>query len=140
MAGKSVTFSGWKAVLVLVIVAGAAAFRVVTARSKIDTQGRAALERWVQAELIRPIVADTTKPLGERAAALEEASSVTIKSLEVRGSLSHAVVRVELAPSPALPPGTGLVRYYRAQYSDLTGWMHHGNATALDWYVAAFRF
>ena len=140
MAGKTVTFSGWKAVLVLIIIAGAVGFRVMTARAKIDTQGRAALERWVQDELIRPIVADTTKPLAERAAAIEEASSVTIRSLAVRGSLHNAVVRVELNPSRALPPGTDLVRYYRAQYSDFTGWRHHGNATAIDWYLAAFHF
>jgi hypothetical protein len=140
MPGKSVTFSGWKAVVVLAVVAGAVAFRVVTARSRLDTQGRAALERWVQGELIRPIVADTTKPLAERAAAIEEASAVRIRSLAVRGPLRDAVVRVELAPGPALPPGTDLVRYYHAQYSDITGWRHHGNATAVDWYLAALHF
>jgi hypothetical protein len=67
-----------------------------------------------------------------------EASSVTIRSLAVRGRLSNAVVRVELAPSPALPPGTALVRYYRMRYSEVTGWTHRGSATVLNWYLAAF--
>ena len=128
------------AVLVLLCVAGAGAFRITTARAKVDTQGRAALERWLQAELIRPILADTTRSLAERGAAIQQASSVTIRSLAVRGPLSNAVVRVELAPNPALPPGTDLVRYYHAQYSDLTGWRHHGSATKMDWYLAAFSF
>jgi hypothetical protein len=140
MAGKTVTFSGWKAVVVLVILAGAAGFRIATARTKLDTQGRAALERWVQAELVRSIVADPTTSLAERGAAAAEASAVTIRSLAVRGSLRNAVVRVELNPGPALPPGADLVRYYRVQYSEITGWVHRGHATVMDWYLAALRF
>jgi hypothetical protein len=140
MSEKTVTFTGWKALVVLLVVAGAVAFRITTARAKVDTQGRAQLERWVQDELIRPILADTTRSLSDQAAAIQQASSVTIRSLAVRGSLNNAVVRVELARNAALPPGTDLVRYYRMQYSDLTGWRHHGNATKMDWYLAAFSF
>lgn len=138
MSGKTMTFTGWKAVPVLVVVVGVAVFRIATVRAKIDTQGRAALETWVQQEIIRPILADTTRSLAERGAAIQEASSVTIRSLEVRGPLKNAVVRVELAPSPALPPGAPLVRYYRMQYSTFTGWRHRGSATVLSWYLAVF--
>ncbi len=138
MPGKTVTLTGWKAVLVLVIVVGAVGFRVVTARAKLDTQGRAALEAWVQGEMIRPILGDTTRSLAERGAAIVKASSVTIRSLAVRGPLDDAVVRAELAPSPSLPPGTDLVRYYRMRYSEITGWTHYGRATVLSWYLAAF--
>jgi hypothetical protein len=140
MSGKTLRLTGGKAVLALVVLAGVAGFRIMTARVTIDTQGRAALETWVRDELIRPILADTTRSLSERGAATARASSVTIRSLEVRGPLNDAVVRVELAPSPALPPGTDLARYYHVQYSDLTGWRHHGSATTMDWFVAAFRF
>jgi hypothetical protein len=140
MDGKTVTFSGWKAVVVLVILAGFVGFRIATARAKLDTQGRAALERWVQAELVRSIVADPTKSLAERGAAAAEASAVTIRSIAVRGPLSDAVVRVELNPSPALPPDAGLVRYYRVRYSEITGWVHRGRATVMNWYLAALPF
>lgn len=138
MSGKTVALSGWKAVVVLILVAGVAGVRVTTAHAKIDTQGRAALERWVQEQMIRPILADSTRSLKERATAALKASSVTIRSLKVRGPLNNAVVRVELAPSPALPPGTDLVRYYHMRYSRISGWTHHGRATATDWYLAAF--
>jgi len=134
------TFTGRKAVLLLAVVLGAVVFRITTARAKIDTQGRTALETWVQGELIRPILADTTRSLQEQGAAIEQASSVTIRALVIRGPLSNAVVRVELAPNAALPPGTDLVRYYRMQYGDITGWRHHGNATLIQWYLAAFSF
>ena len=138
MPGKTMTLTGWKAVLVLVVVAGVVVFRVTTARAKLDTQGRAQLEMWVQQEMIRPILADTSRSLLERGAAVLQASSVSIRSLAVRGPLNNAVVRVELAPNPALPPGTDLVRYYRMRYSDLTGWTHHGNTTVFSWWLAAF--
>ncbi len=132
------TLTGWKAVLVLVVVASVVVFRVTTARAKLDTQGRAQLEMWVQQEMIRPILADTSRSLLERGAAVLQASSVSIRSLAVRGPLNNAVVRVELDPNPALPPGTDLVRYYRMRYSDLTGWTHHGNTTVISWWLAAF--
>jgi hypothetical protein len=138
MSERTMTFTGWKAVLVLVVLVGAAVFRVSTARAKLDTQGRAALEAWVQGEIIRPILADTTRSLSERGAAIQEASSVSIRSLAVRGPLSKAVVRVELTPNPALPPGTDLVRYYRMRYSEITGWTHLGSTNVLSWYLAAF--
>ena len=138
MAGPNVKLSGWKAVLVLLVLAGAAGFREVTARAAIDTQGRAALQRWVQAQVIRPIVADTTLTLAQQDSALTQATAVTIKSIAVHGTSQKAVVRVELNPSPALPPGTKMVRYYRAQYSVLSGWMHHGSSNVLEWWLAAF--
>jgi len=138
MQEKTVTLTGWKALLALVIVAGVVVFRVSTARAKLDTQGRAALEAWVQGEMIRPLLADTTRPLAERGAAIAEASSVRIRSLAVRGPLDDAVVKVELAPNAALPAGTDLVRYYRMQYSEITGWTHRGRANVLNWYLAAF--
>jgi len=63
---------------------------------------------------------------------------VTIRSLAVRGRLDKAVVRVELAPNTAFPPGTDLVRYYRMSYSEITGWRHRGRASVMSWYLAAF--
>jgi len=135
-----VKLSGWKLLLALAVVAAIAAYRVETANTKLDTQARARMQRWVQAEVIRPIIADTTKDLAEKGAALEQASTVTVKSVAVRGPLSDAIMRVELNPSPALPPGTPLVRYYRTHYTDGIGWFHDGNSTRLLWDLAALRY
>ena len=140
MSSKTITLTGGKAVLVLILLAGILAFRVMTARAKIDTQARAALETWVQNELIRPILADTGRSLAERGAAIEQATTVRIQSLAVRGSLSNAVVRVELAPNPALPKGTALTRYYRMRYSQILGWQHKGRSNVVSWYLAALTF
>lgn len=136
----TVKLSGWKLLLALIVVAAVAGYRVMTANAMLDTQGREALTHWVRAEVIRPILADTTKSMEDQAAALEQASAVTIKSLAVRGPLRKAIMRVELNPSPALPPGTPLVRYYRVHYTDGIGWFHDGNTTALRWDFAALLY
>ncbi len=138
MPTNTVKLTGGKAVLALLVIVGVAAFRMVTANAALDTQGRAEIQRWVQSEVIRPILADTTRSTAAQDSALLQASSVKVRSLAVRGRLSHAVLRVELAPSPALPPGAPLVRYYYVQYSSLTGWHPYGSATALNWYLALF--
>lgn len=138
MSAKTIRLSGWKAVLALIFLAGGWVLWQAHARTQIDTQGRARMERWVQAEVIRPLLKDTTQSLAEQGAALEQASSVKIRSLTIHGPTNHAVVRVELAPSPALKPGTKMVRYYRVRYSSISGWTPAGPTTALAWYLAAF--
>ena len=65
-------------------------------------------------------------------------ANVRIRSLSGRGSLDDLVVKVELEPSADLPPGTELVRYYRMEYSSITGWRHRGDATALSYYLSLF--
>ncbi len=138
MSGKTLQLTGPKAIAALIVIVGVIAFRQYAARTTLDTKGRAALQSWVQAEMIRPLVADTTQPLEDRGAAVSAAATVKIRSLGVRGRLNRAVVRVELEPSPALPPGAKLVRYYRMHYSVTTGWHAQGPATALNWYLAMF--
>lgn len=137
-AAATVTLTGWKAVVVLVAVAGVAGFRMVSARNTLDTQGRETLETWIRAEVLTPILADTLLPLAERGAAALEASRVSIRSLAARGPLDDMVVKVELVPNPAYPVGTELVRYYRMSYSTLTGWRYERDSHVVSWYLAAF--
>jgi len=53
MSSQSIQLTGWKAVVVGVLVVGAAGYRMVTARTTLDTQDRQALEQWVAGELRR---------------------------------------------------------------------------------------
>ena len=138
MSNNSITLTGWKAVVVLVAIAGFVGFRWITARDALNTEGRQVLEEWIAMELIRPILADTARALGERGEAVLGASTVRIRSMSGRGPLENMVVKVELEPSSELPPGTELVRYYRMEYSTLTGWRHRGNGSALSYHLAIF--
>ena len=53
----------------------------------------------------------------------------------------HHVWSLPLAPSSVRASWPlKLVRYYRVRYSDLTGWSHYGDATVINWYLAALSF
>jgi hypothetical protein len=139
MSPKTMKVTGWKAIPLIIVVVGFGVFRFVSARQSLDTQGREALEQWIVAELIRPLLADSTTSLAERGEAVLGASQVKIRDLSARGPLDDLVVRVELEPNEALPPGTELVRYYRMSHSLTTGWRHRGgHASALSYYMALF--
>jgi hypothetical protein len=130
--------TGWKAIPVILVVVGFGAYRFVSARQTLDTQGREELETWIAMDVIRPMLADSTTSLAERGEAILDASEVEIRELSARGPLDNLVVRVELEPNDAFPPGTELVRYYRMSHSMVTGWRHRGYATALSYYLALF--
>ena len=136
MSTLTFRFTGWKAVALIVALVAFAAFRATRARSAMDGQGREVLESWIVGELQRPILADSTLTLAEKGEAVLRASSVTLRTLDAHGPLSDAVVRVELEPNPAFPPDFELVRYYRMQYSSLTGWSHKGPGSALTFWLA----
>ena len=96
-----------------VLVVGAAGYRMVTARTTLDTQGRQALEEWVAGEFRRPLLSDESLSLEERGQAVLAAGEVKIRSTRARGPLDDLVARIELEPGDHLPAGTELVRYYR---------------------------
>lgn len=138
MKTNTVTLTGWKAVAAIAVVLGFVGFRMVTARQALDTQGREVLEAWIAGELMRPALADTTMGLEARGAEVLAAAGVRIRSMSGWGSLDDLVVKVELDPTGDLPSGTELTRYYRMEYSSLTGWRHRGNSTALSYYLSIF--
>jgi hypothetical protein len=119
MSANTVTLTGWKAIPVIILLVGFVGFRMYTARQSLDTEGRQALEEWIALELQRPILADMSLSLEERGEAV-------------------LAVKVELEPSDDLPAGTELVRYYRMEYSSITGWRHRADAAALSYYLHIF--
>lgn len=138
MTRTTFTLRGWKAVAALVVIAAVVFLRVSTARARLDGEGREALRAWVVGEVQRGLMADTTLTPEARGEALVQASTISIESLEARGPLDHTVVRVRLAPHPAYSPDAERVRYYRMQFSEITGWTYHGTANVVSWYLAAF--
>jgi len=135
---KTVTLTGWKAVVAIVAVLGFTGFRLVTARQTLDTEGREALQVWVAGDVMRPALNDTSLSLEERGATAIAATKVQIRSISGLGPLDDFVVKVELEPAPDLPAGTELTRYYRMQYSSITGWTPLGSTTSLGYYLAIF--
>jgi hypothetical protein len=148
MSEPSVQLTGSRAWVVAVLIIGLIALRSFNARTTLDTQGRETLREWVALELQRPLLDEASAGMesGEmdeaamegQAQAILAAGDVRIASMRAKGPLDDLVVRIELEPSPGLPPGTERVRYYRMEYSSVTGWRHRGDATALSWYLKIY--
>lgn len=148
MSDTNIKLTGSRAWVVAILVIGLIALRSFNARTTLDTQGRETLREWVALELQRPLLAETSAAMeaGElderameaQAAELLAAGEVQIASMRAKGPMDDLVVRIELEPSPGLPPGTELVRYYRMEYSTVTGWRHRGNTSAVSWYLKIY--
>ena len=138
MSEQQIQLTGSKALIVGVLIVGLMALRSFNAATTLDTQGRDTLQEWVMLELQRPILADESLSLEAKGEAVLKAGNVRIASMKAKGPMDDLVVRIELEPSPDLPPGTELVRYYRMEYSTITGWRHRGNATALSYYIKIY--
>jgi hypothetical protein len=73
----------------------------------------------------------------QKASLLGAIQNMQIRSLSARGDPdSHLIVRVEVEPTTAKPPGFANVLYYRLNYSPLTGWSNQGRATAEEYYLS----
>jgi hypothetical protein len=138
MSSQSIQLRDWKAVVVGVLVVGAAGYRMVTARTTLDTQGRQALEEWVAGEIRRPLLDEESLSLEEKGQAVLAAGGVRIRSKRAKESLDDLVVRIDLEPGDHLPAGTELVRYYRMEYSTITGWRHRSDASWFAFHTKLF--
>jgi hypothetical protein len=133
-----IRLKGWQAVVVLLAIVAFLGFRFATARATVGTEGAEVLRQWVAAEYQRYHLDRTDLSDEERARVLLATDSVRFRTVSGRGSPDDMVVRVEIEPSSAHPPDTPYVRYYRMEYSTVTGWHHRGNVTALAYHLAFF--
>ena len=138
MRQTTIQLTGMKAVLALVALFGIVGFQWVSADKSLPTEGRTVLENWIQLEFQRDILDDSGSGLEERGEALLGATEIRIASLSAHGSPDDLVVRVELRPDPAIPPGTDMTRYYAIEHSVLTGWGTPNHASALSYYLRFF--
>ena len=135
MSSKQIKIKGAPALLILVAIVAFAGFRLMGARQTLDTDGREILRQWISAEYIRYHLDRTDLTDEERASILLAADTVNF-SVSARGRPSRTIVRVEIDPGRAHPPGSPTVRYYRMSYSTITGWRHNGHTTAVGYYLA----
>ncbi|MCU7960760.1 MAG: hypothetical protein KZQ58_12360 [gamma proteobacterium symbiont of Bathyaustriella thionipta] len=133
-----IKLNGWGAVIAIIAMIVFVVFRYNTASHELQTQGVEALKTWVAAEYSRYHLARKDASLQEKADALISAADIEILSINERGPLDSPIVRVELAPNKAHPPGTPYVRYYHMEYSTLAGWRHKGDASVWRYRLALF--
>jgi hypothetical protein len=130
--------TGWKAIVLILVVLGLGGYRLASARSSLSAEGADALKTWVSTEYQRYYLAQDDLSQEEKAKFLVGAAEVKFKSVSARGSGDNIIVRAEIEPSEFQPPGTKTVRYFRMEHSLTTGWRHRGDATAFSYYTRLF--
>lgn len=135
-----IRMTGWKAVLVILALVGFAGFRMVSARSALDTDGTEELSMWLRAEYasryMRNIDAETITP--EQVESLLALDRITFPSIRGNGTPSDMVVRVEIEIDGQPPPDGRSVRYWRMEHSMITGWRMVREANVLLYYLNVF--
>lgn len=136
MDQKQIRIKGLPAVLIIVALAVFAGFRLLRANTTLDTDGADVLRQWISAEYARYHLDRVELTDEERAVFLLATDSVEFSSLTARGRPDHTLVRLEILPGTAHPPGAATVRYYQMSYSTVTGWHLDRERSALSYYLA----
>ncbi|WP_196434526.1 hypothetical protein [Methylomonas sp. LL1] len=97
-------------------------FRLFFAHLSIDPEATDVLKRWISAEYTRYHVDRQDITLAEKAERLTQSQTIDFLSVEARGKPDRMVFRVVIAPNPAQPPNSPMIRYFRLEHSLLLGW------------------
>jgi hypothetical protein len=139
------TVSGWRALVLVLIVAGAAALHYRGLHESLDDQGMQMLKTWLDAGYMRAALRDTSGvPLDQLSAAdkqrvserVDRAKRVQIDSVRARGTGNRVVCRVELSLDGGPPPDGRRVRYIGMSYSLVTGWTYRQESSPVLYYLA----
>lgn len=136
MSQRQIRIKGIPAVLLIIVLAAFAVFRLTQASATLDKDGREVLRQWIAAEYSRYHLARDDVTDEERVPFLLASDSVEFLSLSGRGRPDRTIVRVEVAPGSARPPDTPAVRYYRMEYSTITGWRLERQVSAVSYYLS----
>ena len=94
----------------------------------------------IAAEYQRYHLSRTDLSPSQKANVLSAIQNIKIRSLTARGEPQHRlIVRVEVEPITAQPPGLSTILYYQLKYSSLTGWASEGRTTAENYYLSDFN-
>lgn len=144
MSNKEVEFklTGGKAVVAGILVIVFLIWKYQAANQALQTQGVEDIKQWLISEYSQYHMAslsDFSLPDEERTALLDAIQNITFRSVSARGPRDGMIVKVEIEPSIAVPPGSALTRYYEVSYSVLTGRItYERDSSALSYHLALF--
>ena len=137
---SEVTFkvTGFKAFLLLLALIGFVGFRFLSARSSIETDAAEEIATWVQAEYTSRYMADNPEPDEETAAEILALTKIEFSEITGRGTPDDMVVRVRIRVDGSAPRYGNEVRYFRMEYSMVTGWIYQREVSKLSYYLNFF--
>jgi len=134
-SSKRIRITGAPALVLIAALGLFAGLRLMRAGATLDEGGREVVRQWLASEYARYQLARDDLTGVERAPFLLASDSIVFRSLTGRGRPGRTVVRVEVAPNAAQPPGTPMVRYFRLRYSTVTGWRLEREVSVLSYYL-----
>jgi hypothetical protein len=146
MTKPEIRITGWKAVVVLLIILAFAAYRFQAARATLPTDGADELKLWLSSEYIseglpaleQAIAANDSASVNDMTNEILSRDRVTFRKIDARGAFEDIVVRVDIQVDGGAPPVGSPVRYFRMRYSTITGWMMDYETTAIAYYLNFF--
>lgn len=126
-----IKLTGWKAVIVLVIVGTVVGFRMLSQSRTLETEAVAAIKTELAADYARqllPELQEAAQTPNESAGEIDQlvmnvsAENIDIVSISARGRGEDVVVQVEIEVDGRNPPDGKRTRYYRMRHSTGIGW------------------
>ena len=142
MAETRIELSGWKAVVVGLLILGVSGYRVASRFPTVNNEGRDALRTW----LVRDYTGRGPKALAKRVADYraglpdhpEEAPAVEprveFKSLSAHGLQEDMIVRTEVTVDGGPPPDGQPIRYLFLTTKPGGGWMVLSESDSFKYY------
>jgi hypothetical protein len=147
MGETRIELTGWKAVVVAVIILAASGYRIYSRFPTVSEDGREALRTW----LVKDYTGRGPKALAQRVAAyragmpaqplevLAEEPKVNFVSLTAHGWRDAMVVRSEISVDGRTPPDGQPVRYLFLTTKFEGGWMVLSESDSFRYYTALLR-
>lgn len=104
----------------------------------LDNQGKNVIKNSVATEYQRYYLSKNDISPEDKILFLRKIQKLKFRSVSARAAQDDVIVRVEVEPTHALPPGTSTVQYYRLKHSPLTGWQNDGKTSATNYYFRNF--
>lgn len=143
----SATFkvSGGKAIAVIALLAGLAAFKFVAQSSTLGDHATAQIKFHLASEYTRFSLPEIQQAAQSPSVSIDQVTDLVTKinpdnieiiSIAARGSGDEVIVRVEVQVAGGDPPDGRRVRYFKMRHSMVTGWTVRNPATAVSYYLS----
>lgn len=148
MAETRIELTGWKAIIVAVLILGVSGYRVYSRFQTVSNDGQAALREW----LVKDYTGRGPKALAKRAAdylagmpdqpfeAPAVQPHVEFVSLSAHGSRDAMIVRTEISVDGGQPPDGQPVRYLFLTTKVEGGWMVFSESDSFRYYEVLLNF
>jgi hypothetical protein len=147
MGETRIELTGWKAIVVAVIILAVTGFRIYSRFPTVSDDGRAALRTWLVKDYTGRGVKDLAKRVAEYRAgapvedlpAVAAEPNVEFVSLSAHGWRDAMVVRSEISVDGGPPPDGQPVRYLFLTTKFDGGWMVLSESDSVRYYEALLR-